>query len=125
MPTEVSKIEEIIKNDLKEETRKSIDELVTRMAGETQQAVDRINGVYGSALKTLKQLELTDATVFDFFQKTNGNIRVAEINNIFISRLHVNTASGMMMFENPIQLKEKTRYKIIMMAMEIAPEVVA
>ena len=120
MPTEVSEIERIIKNNLEQETKKSIDDLVARMTAETQQAVDRINGVYGSAIKTLKQLELTDATIFDFFQKTNGNIRIIERDNTFRSYVQLNMGNGVVGIE-PIELKEKTRYKIIWMAMEIAP----
>jgi len=125
MSTEVSKIEEIIKNNLEEEARRSIDELVKRTTAETQQAVDRINGVYGSAIKTLKKLELTDATIFDFFQKTNGNIRVVDVENKWSSHLTINIAGNILLFDSPIPLKEKTRYKVIIMAMEIAPEVQA
>jgi len=127
MPTEVSKIESIIKKNLEEETRKSIDEFVARKEAETQQAVDRINGVYGSAINTLKKLELTDATMFDFFQKTNGNIRVGELDNKFFGYLHVNTDGGTSIkgMQPEINLKERTKYKIIVMAMEIAPEVKA
>lgn len=120
MPTEVSKIEEIIKSELEEETKKSIDQLVALMTSETQHAVDRINGVYNSAISTLKKLELTDATIFDFFQKAKGNIRVVEFENRYWEELRVDTDRG----DNPmggqprINLKEKTKYKIIVMAIE-------
>lgn len=117
--SKVSEIEGIIRNKLEEETKKSIDQLVARMAEETQQAIDRINGVYSSAIGTLEKLELTDATIFDFFQKTNGNIRVEEFDSNWRSTLIVNTDHGdSMIYKNPIFLKEKTRYKIIVMTIE-------
>jgi hypothetical protein len=121
-PQKVSEIEKIIKNNLEEETRKSIDDLTSSMAIATQQAVDRINGVYGSALKTLKELELTDATIFDFFQKTNGKIRVIEINNKWRTDLQLNMSGNTMDLTNAIQLQGKTTYKIILMVIEVKKE---
>ena len=120
MTTEVSKIESIIKEKIEDETQKSIAQLKERIETETQQAIERINNVYASAINTLRQLELTDATIFEFFQKTNGNIRVHEIEV---------TCSGMMLIElpcgkrlnerNPIYLNENAKYKIIVMAMKM------
>lgn len=120
MQTEVSEIEKIIKQELEDETRKSVAGLVVRMTEETQQAINRINGVYSSAINTLKMLELTDAGIFEFFQKTNGNIRVVEIKNDFYGQLDV-VVSGRDILQNQryMSLKEKTKYKIIVMAMEI------
>lgn len=120
MQTEVSEIEKIIKQELEDETRKSVAGLVARMTEETQQAINRINGVYSSAINTLKMLELTDAGIFEFFQKTNGNIRVVEIKNDFYGQLDV-VVSGRDILQNQryMSLKEKTKYKIIVMAMEI------
>lgn len=89
MTTEVSKIESIIKGKIDDETQKSIAQLKEQIETETQQAVERINNVYASAINTLRQLELTDATIFDFFQKTNGNIRVYETRNDFPGQLTV------------------------------------
>lgn len=118
MPTEVSKIEEIIKNKLEEETKRCTDELSERMASETQEAINRINGVYSSAISTLKKLELTDATTFDFFEKTQGNIRVAECQSDWGDPLRVLAGNVDVLHPNPIQLNKKTRYKIIVMAIE-------
>ena len=78
MTTDVSKIESIIKENINDETQNNIAQLKKMIEIQTQQAIERINNLYGSAIHTLKQLELTDATIFDFFQKTNGNIRVFE-----------------------------------------------
>lgn len=121
MPTEASEIEKIIKNNLEDETKRNIDKLVEQMARETQQAIDRINGVYGSAISTLQKLELTDATIFDFFQKTNGNIRVEELkgNGSYIYPEYEGRRLGM---QNPIYLKDGTRYKLILMAIEVKEE---
>lgn len=118
MQTEVSKIEEIIKNNLEEETKRSIAQLTERIADETKQAVDRINGVYSSTINTLKKLEITDATTFDFFEKTQGNIRVAECQSDWGDPLRVLAGNVDVLHPNPIYLKEKTRYKVIVMAIE-------
>lgn len=125
MPTEVSKIEEIIKSELEEETKRSIGQLTERIADETKQAIDRINGVYGSAINTLKKLELADSTIFEFFEKTKGNIRVIEFINDFSGNLDVQTPGGTVnetLYRNPIRLKEKTKYKLIFMAIEVKDE---
>lgn len=121
MATQTSEIEKIIKNDIAEETARSIADIEKNIEDRTQAAIDRINGVYTSALKTLEQLELTDATVFDFFQKTQGNIRVFEFENKSWGRLDLSTRTwgNINEYNNPINLKEKTKYKIIVMAMEI------
>ena len=118
MDSKVSEIENTIKNNIDEELQRSTAELQEMMSKKTQEAVDRINGVYTSAINTLKQLELTDATIFDFFQKTNGNIRVYEKLNEFGGPLDIRSSTGGY-FDNHIQLKKNTNYKIIVMAMEI------
>ena len=121
MVTEVSKIEAIIENGIAEETAKSIADIEKDIEGKTQAAINRINGVYASAIKTLEQLELTDAGIFEFFQKTDGNIRVAEfVTKSYAGDLNVEEG-GWRVFENqnPIYLKRDTKYKIIVMAMEI------
>lgn len=119
MSTEVSKIEEIIKGELEDETKKSVAMLVARMTEETQQAIDRINSVYSSAINTLKKLELTDATIFDFFQKTNGNIRVYEVKVECGGYMGISMPCGRVINDNrSIELKEK-KYKIILMAIEV------
>lgn len=122
MPTDVSKIEEIIKENIKDETQKSIAQLKEQIDIQTQQAIERINNVYGSAINTLKQLELTDATIFDFFQKTNGNIRVYETENDFSGTIDIILPYGRKVDQrNPIYL-DKAKYKIIIMAMKMEEE---
>lgn len=124
MTTEVSKIESIIKGKIDDETQKSIAQLKEQIESQTQQAVERINNVYASAINTLKQLELTDATIFEFFQKTDGNIRVHEIEINYPGTLGIELPNGQridqrnMNERNPIYL-EKAKYKIILMAMKM------
>ena len=119
MTTEVSKIESIIKEKIDDETQKSIAQLKERIDSQTQQAIERINNVYASAINTLRQLELTDATIFDFFQKTNGNIRVYETRNDFPGQLTVYSSGINFDARNPINLNKNTKYKIILMAIEV------
>lgn len=118
-----SEIEKSIKNNIDEELKRSTGELQSLISTKTQEAVDRINGVYTSAINTLKQLELTDAGIFDFFQKTNGNIRVYEGLTTCDGSLQVDLPCGRAIHDNnPIRLKDKKKYKIIVMAMEIKDE---
>lgn len=121
MPTEVSKIESIIKTNLEDETQKSIAQLKETVDTLTKQAIERINNVYGSAISTLRKLELTDATIFDFFEKTQGNIRVAEVKNDWHQPLRALAGNIDVLHPNPIYLK-KARYKIIVMAIEVKEE---
>lgn len=124
MATDVSEIEKTIKNNIDEELKRSTAGLQELIDQKTQEAVDRINGVYTSAINTLRQLELTDAGIFDFFQKTNGNIRVYEVANNLSGALNIELPNrGLtLLHPNPIYLKDKTKYKIIVMAMEIKEE---
>lgn len=120
MTTEVSKIESIIKEKIDDETQKSIAQIKEQIESQTQQAVERINNVYTSAINTLKQLELTDATIFDFFQKTDGNIRVHEIEVDYPGRVGIELPDGQRINErNSIYLDKKGKYKIILMAIKI------
>ena len=120
MTTEVSKIESIIKEKIDDETQKSIAQLKEQIESQTQQAIERINNVYASAIHTLRQLELTDATIFEFFQKTNGNIRVHEIENDYPGRVGIELPNGQRINErSPIYLDKKVKYKIILMAIEV------
>lgn len=120
MTTEVSKIESIIKGKLDDETQKSIAQLKEQIESQTQQAVERINNVYVSAINILRQLELTDATIFEFFQKTNGNIRVHEIEVTCSGSVEIDLPCGRRMTErNPINLDKNAKYKIILMAIKV------
>ncbi len=123
MDSKTSEIENTIKKSIDEELLRSTAELQDLMGKKTQEAVDRINGVYTSAINTLKQLELTDAGIFDFFQKTNGNIRVYEGLNTCGGTLNIELPCGNAFRDNnPIRLFEKTKYKIIVMAIETKDE---
>ena len=120
MDSKVSEIENTIKKNIDEELKRSTAELKELMDKNTQEAVDRINGVYTSAINTLKQLELTDAGIFDFFQKTNGNIRVYESENRWAGQLEVRIGNGEYVPDrNPIRLNEKSKYKIIVLAIPV------
>lgn len=124
MDSKTSEIENTIRNNIDDELKRSTAELQNLMGKKTQEAIDRINGVYTSAINTLKQLELTDAGIFDFFQKTNGNIRVYEDLIQWGGNLNIELPSqNLRDNRNPIQLHEKTKYKIIVMAIEIKDEV--
>lgn len=127
MGSAASEIENAIKNNIDEELKRSTAELKELMDRKTQEAVDRINGVYTSAINTLKQLELTDAGIFDFFQKTGGNIRVYEVEVNYPGTLSIVLPNGQRISErSPIYLDrmvgKKANYKIILMAMEIKEE---
>ncbi len=114
-----SEIEKIIKEKIDEETQKSISQLKESIETETRHAIERINNIYASCISTLRQLELTDATIFDFFQKTNGNIRVIEVDNKWYGDLEVRCSSQGIENRNPIKLNQDTKYKIIVMAIEV------
>lgn len=118
---ETSKTEEIIMKNLQNETGRCTFELREQIARETEQAVERINGVYTSAIKALQTLELHDATIYDFFQKTQGNIRVVEVDptpSEYERTVECSVEGRSMLQKNPIQLDPKKKYKIIIMAME-------
>lgn len=120
MDTKVSEIETIIKTNIEEETRKSIAQLKEQIERETTAAVERINGVYTSAISTLRKLELTDATIFEFFQKTNGNIRVHEIEVDYPGFVGIVLPDGERINErSPIYLDKRVKYKIILMVMKM------
>lgn len=124
--TEVSEIEAIIKRNIEEETRKSIAQLKEQIERETAAAVERINGVYTSAISTLRKLELTDATIFEFFQKTNGNIRVHEVEVDYPGNLWVELPGGQRINErSPIYLDKRVKYKVILMAMKMEEPIAA
>lgn len=117
--TKTSEIEKIIKAKLKDEAERAKAELTHETERLLNQGIQRINNVYGSAIKTLEQLELTDATIFDFFQKTKGNIRVYEVRNDFPGQLTVYSSGVNFDDRNPINLNKNTKYKIILMAIEV------
>ena len=129
MAEQTSEIEKLIKNNIADETARSIDSIEkdaekkkAEIDDAAEAAINRINGVYTSAVKTLEQLELTDAGIFEFFQKTGGNIRVFEFKTTNWGRLNVSSDYNSEIQDyraNPINLKDKTKYKIIVMAMEI------
>ncbi len=123
MDSKVSEIENTIKNNIDEELLRSTAKIQELINKETQDAVDRINSVYTSAINTLKPLELTDAGIFDFFQKTGGNIRVYDGVTSRGGSLDIWLPCGTALRDNnSIRLKEKTKYKIIVMAIEIKEE---
>ena len=120
MVIEVSKIESIIKENINDETQKSIAQLKEQIESQTQQAIERINNVYASSINTLRQLELTDATIFEFFQKTNGNIRVHEIEVDYPGVVGIEISPGQKINErSPIYLDKRAKYKIILMAIKV------
>ncbi|MDD3813309.1 MAG: hypothetical protein PHZ02_01575 [Desulfocapsaceae bacterium] len=116
----VSEIEKIIKKEIEDETNRKIEKIQAMIDSETKEAVGRINGVYNSAINTLRMLELADASLFDFFQKTNGNIRVIEFKNQYDTSLDIrNSGIPILNYQTSIHLKENTIYKLIVLAIEI------
>ena len=117
--SEVSKIENIIKASIDEETQRSTAQLKEQINSLMEQAIERINNVYGSAISTLRKLELTDVTIFEFFQKTDGNVRVYEFDTTFPDslKLYIGTTE-ISDYESAIRLKERTKYKIILIAIK-------
>ena len=132
--SEVEKVKEIIQKDLEAEAARSTSLLKEEMDRETQKAIDRINNVYTSALNALQKLEIADATLFDFFEKTQGNIRIYEgvagheraslTVEYFGFRLGYARGEPGLGYARgepvvaPIELREGKKYKIIVMAME-------
>lgn len=118
---EVNKIEEIIRKNLMDETGRCTIELRELIARKTEQAVERINEVYTSAITALKTLELKDATIYDFFERTQGNIRVIEETtdqSYYERNLGCSIEGRDILSKNPIRLAPRKKYKIIVMAME-------
>ena len=112
-----SKIEEIIKHNL-EVTK---EEALNRIKETCDMQIDRINGVYTSILKTLQTLELQDASLLDFFEKSEGNVRVFNFNpdhNSFGGQLTLNLPFGTNVNQYPIQLRSQHQYKIILIAID-------
>lgn len=118
--TQASKIEQIIVKSVNTETMRCIDRLNSTINSQTEQAIERINNVYTSAINTLKRLELTDTTIFDFFQKTNGNIRVHEIEVENPGKLKIELPNGQIISEtNSIYIENNVKYKVILMAIRV------
>ena len=74
----MSEIEKIIRNNLKDELNKQIHNLEHNY----NVGINELKETYNNLLSTLNQLELTDATLFDFFEKTDGNIRIKTLDKI-------------------------------------------
>ena len=128
--SEVEKVKEIIQRDLEIEASRLTSNIQESIDRELKEAIDKINNVYTSALTTLQKLEIADATLFDFFEKTQGNIRIYE-NVAGYDRAKLNLErNGIRLGYNkygeevipPIELSEKKKYKVIVMAMELKEE---
>jgi len=143
--SEVEKVKEIIQRDLEIEASRLTSNIQESIDRELKEAIDKINNVYTSALTTLQKLEIADATLFDFFEKTQGNIRIYEnvagydrdMKSIpsedfaFCLKTKLNLeCRGIRLGYNeygkevipPIELREGKKYKVIVMAMELKEE---
>ena len=109
-----SKIEEIISDKVEQEYERQLEYLQNQA---TKSCAD-LKSCYESTLETLKNLELIDATIFDFFEKTKGNIRVIDYTTTYPDNLNVRTEDhgNLILNGNTIRLKENIKYKIIVMA---------
>lgn len=127
--SEISKIEEIIKNSIEKEADAAKLKLLEVIDNAASEAVSRINSVYTSAINTLRQLDLKDATIIDFFEKTKGNVRVYEhVVPEYHRQIEIDVGVGGRRLGydqqtrertvQPIQLTEGKVYKIILMAIE-------
>lgn len=123
--TEAEKVKEIIQKDLQSERARSIKAIQELADRETQAAIDRINNVYTSAIAALQKLELADATLFDFFEKTQGNIRIYEnVPGHDRAILSLECYGQRLGYDHgdpaipPIELREGKKYKVIVMVME-------
>lgn len=120
--TEISKIEEAIKKRLLNEVEQQKADLKERYESDLLHAIECIDNVYATAIDTLKKLELTDATLFDFYLRANCDVRVYPGVNGHRDKLHLSLA-GMSLgdYEEEIRLEDK-KYKIIVIAIEETKE---
>ena len=110
----MSKIEQIVKDRLKDE----FDKQLSLLQNNYTMGIEKLNTKYDDLLEALNQLEVSDATLFDFFEKTNGNIRIKTIESNWDASIDV-TVSGLNPFgNNNIILNKNKSYKIILMAIE-------
>jgi len=128
--SEVEKVKKIVQRDLEIEASRLTSNIQASIDRNLKEAIDKINNVYTSALTTLRKLEIADATLFDFFEKTQGNIRIYE-NVAGYDRAKLNLeCNGIRLGYNeygkevipPIELSERKKYKVIVMAMEMKEE---
>ena len=111
----MSRIEQIVKDRLKDEFNKQLISVQSNYS----RSMDELNATYDNLLETLHQLELTDATLFDFFEKCDGNIRIKTLDKTNWNEQIDITISGLNPFgNNNINLKKDKVYKIILMAIE-------
>ena len=111
----MSKIEQIVKNRLKDE----FDKQLISLQNSCTMSIEELNTKYDDLLETLSQLELNDATIFDFFEKTNGNIKIKTLDKMnWDEQLNVIISGTNPFANNNIILKKDKKYKIILMAIE-------
>jgi len=111
----ISKIEEIVKARLRDE----FDKQVENLSKDFEMRLHYFNNAYESILQTLETLELHDATLFDYFEKTNGNIRVGTVEKRNWDATVDTKINDITLFSNNnIILNKNKTYKIILMAIE-------
>lgn len=123
---EAEKVKEIIEKDLEEIATRGIEALKEQTDRDLKAAIERINNVYKSALVALQKLELADATLYDFFVKTQGNIRIYEnVAGHDRAMIRLDSYGRQLGYDQsgnvviaPIELREGKKYKVIVMAME-------
>lgn len=110
-------IEERIRETVEAE-KKDIQEESARLA---EKAVERINGVYASIINTIKELDIKDASLLEFYTKAGGNIRSVKIKTSkkdFEKRLYINFDGRTAPSEDPIIIKPGKKYKVLLIAIE-------
>lgn len=111
--TEASEIEKTIKAKIEEERRRGVSEIVDK----STDAVNRLNGVYISCMKTLEQLKLVDSDLFKFFWKTKGNVKVIEYTPNYDCGIGLVLAEGSKALD--IILHGKKSYRIVVLVTEV------
>lgn len=119
MAEENSEVVKIVEERIRESIEAEKKDIKEESARLTDRAVERINGVYASILATLRQLDIKDASLLEFYTKAGGRVRSVEgIIEKFEQKLYINMGGRDLTHQDPIILKPGKKYKVILMAIE-------
>jgi len=114
-----SEIVKIVEERIRETAEAEKRDIENRCASLSDEAVQRINGVFTSIQNTLKLLDIKDASLLEFYTKAGGRVRMVEgIIERFEEKLYINLGGRDLTHEDPIILKPGKKYKVILMAIE-------
>jgi len=98
-----SKIENVISDKVKQEYERQL----KKLQSQATRSCEDLKSCYESTLETLQQLKLVDATIFDFFERTNGNIRIVGHTTTFSDKLNIRSYNQAdLINDNGIRLKK-------------------